>query len=353
MLHPNPAVNRLLWLLQIMLFAGAALLFYKVLFPPLLPLGAAFLLSGLIARPVDKLCEKSKLPRGLSALLLTLGLVAALGLGGWLLGKLAASQVKSLFQQLPALIEGLQNSLSALQDRLERWMPNQRSLPDAFSPEEWLASLQPPQLDLAAIAGSLGWAAASLPNLLLTAVFTLAATVLLTSQRSEILGFVRRQLPPRLLEAVRKLRSYLTDALAGWFKAQGILAAVTFVLLLAGFFFLRVQGAVLLAFVIALLDALPVLGAGVFLIPWALVELLLGYPGRAAGFALLYAAVVAVRNLLEPHVVGKQIGLHPFVSLVSFYIGWRLAGIWGMLLAPCLVLILVKLQEWGYHRLWR
>ena len=103
----------------------------------------------------------------------------------------------------------------------------------------------------------------------------------------------------------------------------------------------------------SLLDTLPILGAGLFLLPWALVELLLGSTGRAAGLALLYAAAVAVRNLLEPHVLGRQIGLHPFVSLVSVYYGWRLAGFAGMLLAPCGVLILVKLQEWGYSKLWR
>ena len=124
-------------------------------------------------------------------------------------------------------------------------------------------------------------------------------------------------------------------------------------LLLAGFFFLRIEGAVLLAAMIALLDALPLFGAGVALVPWALAELLLSNPSRAAGLALLFAVILAVRNGLEPHVVGRQIGLHPLVSLISFYLGWRLAGLAGMLLAPILVLILVKLQEWGYSRLWR
>ena len=141
--------------------------------------------------------------------------------------------------------------------------------------------------------------------------------------------------------------------LLGWCKAQGILALVTFGLLLAGLFLLRVQSAVLLSFLITLLDLLPIIGAGLFLLPWALLELLLGNTGRSIGLALLYAAIVAIRNLLEPHVLGKQIGLHPFVSLVSVYYGWRLAGFVGMLLVPCGVLILVKLQEWGYSKLWR
>ena len=353
MLHPNPAVNRLLWLLQAVLLAGAALAFYKVLFRPLLPLGVAFLLSCLIAGPADRLCRRSRLSRGVCALLLTAAVIAALCLGGWLLGRLAAGQLKQLMGALPDLLYGLEEALSALQQRLERRFPGRNPLPQVLSPETWLDALTVPEIDLQSLAGSLGWAASSLPNLLLTAVFTLAATVMCVSYRGEILGFVRRQLPPRLLEAARKLRVYLRDALLGWCKAQGILAAVTFGVLLAGFFLLRVQGAGLLAFVIALMDALPVLGTGLVLVPWALAELLLGQYGRAAGLALLYAASAVLRNALEPHVVGRQIGLHPFVSLVSFYLGWRLAGIWGMLLFPIAALILVKLQEWGYSSWWR
>ena len=104
---------------------------------------------------------------------------------------------------------------------------------------------------------------------------------------------------------------------------------------------------------VALMDALPVLGAGLALVPWALVELILGHYGRALGIAGLFAVILSVRNTLEPQLVGKQIGLHPLAALLSFFAGWRLAGLPGMLLGPILALILVKLQEWGYSRLWR
>jgi len=353
MLHPNPSINRLLQLFRALLWVGGALLFYKLLFRPLVPLGVAFLLSGLIAGPAHKLKKHSGLPIGLCALLLTLVFIALLCSGSYLLIKLAISQCKVLMAQLPALLESIQKGLDSLQAQLDRRFSSQRAVPDLFSPAQWLNRLQPPEIGLESLADPLSWAASSLPNLLLTAVFILAATIMLTSRRQEILGFVKRQLPPRLLEALQRLKQYLTDALVGWCKAQGILAAVTFGILLTGFFFLRIQAGLLLAFVIALLDSLPLLGAGIVLIPWALMELLLSNPGRAAGLALLFAVLLVVRNALEPHIVGKQIGLHPFVSLLSFYLGWRLAGLLGMVLLPCAMLILVKLQEWGYSKLWR
>ena len=342
MLHQNPAVNRLLWLLYLVLTAGACILFYRVLFRPLLPLAAAFLLSGLIAKPTRALAGRTHLPQGLWALVLTVAVPAVLAVILWVCYRFFAYQTRELIAVLPGMLANLQKRLSTLQDK---YFPGKIG--------DMLPRLQPPALDLGDLADPLGKLAASLPDLLLTAVFFLAATVLFTGYRQEVLCFLRRQFPPRLLQAVRRLRAYLREALWGWCKAQGMLAAVTFGLLLAGFFFLRIEGAVLLAAMIALLDALPLFGAGVALIPWALAELLLSNPGRAAGLALLFAVILAVRNGLEPHVVGRQIGLHPLVSLISFYLGWRLAGLAGMLLAPILVLILVKLREWGYSRLWR
>ena len=353
MLHRNPAVNRLLWLLYLSLAAGAVVLFYRVLFRPLLPLAAAFLLSGLIAKPARALQQRTKLPLGLCALVLTLLALSLVGIGGWFLVRFAFDQAALLLRQLPNLLSDLQESVLALQSRLSRYFPSNSALSKSLLTDPWLTVPEVPKLELSTLADSVGWAAASLPNLLITAVFTLAATVLCTGYRDDILCFLRRQFPPRLLEALRRLRRFLREALAGWCKAQGLLAVITFGLLLTGFFFLRIDGAVLLATGIALLDALPLFGAGVALLPWALAELLLSHHSRAAGLSLLFAVTVAVRNLLEPHIVGKQIGLHPVVSLFSFYLGWRLAGLPGMVLTPILVLILVKLQEWGYSKLWR
>lgn len=349
MLQSNSVLRRLLYLL---LATAATAAFCRFLLPPLLPLLLAFVLSGLLCRPVDVLCKKLPLSRGLCALL-ALVVMAAFTLGFlWILWQMAEPWLSTLPAQLPKLIQQLQDSLSRLQIKLVSLFPTLRQFPQ-FSPSRTSEAIPLPALDLQAITGPLGRAASSLPDILLTTVFVIAATVFLTGQRTEILSFVKRQLPPKMAAILSRLRQDVGGLLLGWCKAQGILSAVTFALLSAGLLLLRVQNPLLLAVVIALADTLPIIGAGLFLLPWALGELLLGGTGRAAGLALLYAVTVAVRNLLEPHVLGRQIGLHPFVSLVSVYYGWRLAGFAGMLLAPCFVLILVKLQEWGYSKLWR
>ena len=93
-----------------------------------------------------------------------------------------------------------------------------------------------------------------------------------------------------------------------------------------------------IAAIIALLDILPVLGTGTVLIPWAVISLLGQNSGRALGLFVLYLLITGARSLLEPKLVGQQLGLPPLVSLVSVYAGLRLFGVLGAVLMPCLVL---------------
>ena len=40
-------------------------------------------------------------------------------------------------------------------------------------------------------------------------------------------------------------------------------------------------------------------------------------------------------------------------SLLGVYVGWRIAGVWGMLLFPLLLMALIRLNERGVLQLWR
>ena len=97
---------------------------------------------------------------------------------------------------------------------------------------------------------------------------------------------------------------------------------------------LKISPAPLWALGVAVVDALPVLGSGTVLIPWTLLLLIQGQYGQALGMGLVYLAAVVVRSVLEPRLVGRQLGLDPLVTLAAFYAGYRLWGILGMILAP-------------------
>lgn len=136
----------------------------------------------------------------------------------------------------------------------------------------------------------------------------------------------------KLLAVFRRFR-----AAAGlWLISQLKLAGFTFCVLLAGFLLLRVAHPPFTAFLVTLVDAFPVLGIGTILLPWSLVCFLQHDVARAAGILGLYITTAVARSLLEPRLVGRQLGLDPLATLVALYTGYRLWGIGGMLLMPLL-----------------
>jgi sporulation integral membrane protein YtvI len=124
----------------------------------------------------------------------------------------------------------------------------------------------------------------------------------------------------------------------GYLKAYLLLFLLTFSELFLGFSILRVEYALLLALLVSLVDLLPVLGVGIVLVPWSIVMLLQRDYRLGAGLLILYGTVLLVRQIMEPRLVGKSLGLHPLITLFASYAGWRLFGVLGMLLGPVLAL---------------
>ena len=126
-----------------------------------------------------------------------------------------------------------------------------------------------------------------------------------------------------------------------------------FELLTALLLLLRVRGAAGIAALTALIDALPVFGTGIVLLPWALGCLLLGDARRGVGLLLAWGVTCLVRSCAQAKLLGDQIGLDPLASLLSVYVGWRVCGVWGMLLFPILLMSLIQLNARGVVHLWK
>jgi len=116
---------------------------------------------------------------------------------------------------------------------------------------------------------------------------------------------------------------------------------------------LRVNNSIPIALGIAIFDALPVLGTGGIMVPWIAIALLNGKIPLAVGLAILYAIVLVVRNIIEPRIVGNQLGLHPLVTLSAIYAGFKLMGVMGMILFPIMVQILAGLHHSKVIQLWQ
>lgn len=282
------------------------------LLPFLLALGAAALLEPLIETARRRL----HLRRSFTAAVLTLVLV------GGVLAVLIVLAVQ-VVEQAVALVSSLPEETARLAGQVS-----------------------------SAVLQEAGRAMGALPQILLACGTTVLAVFFTLSAYPAVMGFFRRQLGSGLARA-QGVKANVFATLGKWLKAECILLAVTFCQLLAGLLLIRQEYALLLAALIALIDALPVFGTGTVLVPWAAAVCLLGNVPKGIALLALFAVISVVRSVLEPKLVAAQAGLPPLASLAAMYVGFCAMGVAGMVLAPVLLLLVKQLHDGGYIRLWR
>ncbi len=186
--------------------------------------------------------------------------------------------------------------------------------------------------------------ASSIPGIFIGMIFTIISTVFLTLDFEKITAFIMRQFSPKVKSIIYDIKEYMIGSLFKLIKAYAMLMALTFLELSIGLSILKLENAIAIAALIAIIDILPVLGTGGILVPWAIIELIRGDIFFGAGLLILYLVITIVRNSLEPKLVGEQIGLHPLATLMSMFVGAKLLGVLGIFLFPIMAITLVKLN---------
>jgi sporulation integral membrane protein YtvI len=185
-----------------------------------------------------------------------------------------------------------------------------------------------------AIAEALGAIVQGLPESIAGVVFGVVAFVYLMADMPGAAAGVRAILPKEWERGAVRALSGAQSALLSYLRSCLVLMAVTFTCLLVGLWALGVASPFALSLVIAFVDALPVFGCGTVLVPWAVWSFAVGRIGRGAGLLILFLVTYLIRQFLEPRLIGRMTGAHPFVALAAVYVGWRLAGVLGLVLAP-------------------
>jgi sporulation integral membrane protein YtvI len=129
------------------------------------------------------------------------------------------------------------------------------------------------------------------------------------------------------------------------------LFVITFVEIFIGLFLLQVKNAAIIAIITALLDLLPIFGTGTILIPWGIYNLFTANYPLGTGLLILYVIIIIIRNILEPKIIGKQIGLHPLIALISVFIGLKLFGVIGIFTLPLSIMLIFKMYDEGIFSL--
>ncbi|MBR6413577.1 MAG: sporulation integral membrane protein YtvI [Oscillospiraceae bacterium] len=323
----------------------AAVLIALALLPLALPFLLAYLFSLGAEPAVTALGRRTRLPRWVRSGLCVTGVFAGVFLLLFFFGQVLWGELLRLVRQLPALFTQLQPTLRSLRDGLEALA---QKAPDGLSVPliRWIGELFDGGAGLlesiySFLSALVSGVVTGVPRFFVTAATTVIATYMTSAALPQVKDWLRRHLPKPWLERLRTVRRKTRTAFSGWCRAQMKLGLIVFSILTLGLWLLGVEFPLLFGALITLLDALPVLGTGAVLIPWALLSFLREQSAQGFGQLALYASASLTRTVLEPHLVGKQIGLPPLVTLMTFYAGYRLFGIPGMLLLP-LAVMLVK-----------
>lgn len=173
-----------------------------------------------------------------------------------------------------------------------------------------------------------------IPGFFVKIVIMVVSTFFIAGDYDKIFDFIKNHLPKEKEASLYTAREYVRNTISIYLKSYFLLFLLTFTELSVGFLILRIPYAILLGLAIALFDILPVLGTGGVLIPWAVILFLMKNTPLAVGILVLYLIITVVRNIMEPRLVGKQIGLHPLATLMAMFLGLKLVGIVGMFLFP-------------------
>ncbi len=336
----QPFVRKSLTLLAVF---GAAWLSLRYLLPLLLPFVAGAALAWAAEPVVAFAAKKCHMPRwlaaGLGVTLLLVLLMAVLAMAGALIVR----ELGQLAGAVPGIMGRAQQALSVLQD----WLLGLAGrLPDGISAfvtqtvlrlfGGGMSLLDEVTKRLPGILTSvLGW----IPDGFLAISTGILAGFMISARLPRMKQSLRTRIPAawrqKYLPAIGRARR----TLGCWLRAQGMLAAVTYGIVTAGFLLLGVPFGPLWALLVALVDAVPLLGTGTILVPWAVAELLQGRYWMATGLVCVYALSAVTRAALEPRLLGKQLGLDPLVTLLALYVGYQIWGVLGMLLAPMLATV--------------
>jgi sporulation integral membrane protein YtvI len=357
--RPSETSGQTLWQeraarLFVSLAVGALVYFFSgTILRLLLPFVLAACLAALLRPLAARMARKSRISPKVVSVLLLIGFLL-------LIGSLVFSGCQRLIWELQRLIdqigtdgEGWSRRISEIMEVLtglsehipflshiresnhamtEFWQQVDARLAEILSDALTRLSSRIPELIASVIR--------AIPSTAIFFLTFLLAAFYLCADLSGIKDSLFRLFPARWQERVGQGAHRLRELGGNYLRAYFLLFLMTFVELLLGFTFLRLPYIVLPALLIALVDILPVLGVGTVLVPWALVELLRGNGGRGGGLLALCAVVLLIRQLTEPRIVGKSIGLHPLATLFSAYAGLQVFGLAGMLLGPAVALLI-------------
>ncbi len=310
-----------------------------------MPFIIAFVISLMIEPAIKYLMRKTNLTRRMSSIIIFL-LVFSIIIGAitWGVVSLISEStnllqtmnlyIAKVYTQIQGVIEKMNATKISISSNIYTLLQNaSREL--LLKTSNWLSNFLTKLIN----------GVTSIPTISIYTVITILSLYFICTDRIYILDFMEHHIPSRWVQKLAKHIKEISKNLGGYLKAEAILILVSFIISVIGLYIFKILGMnvkypLLIALAIGFVDALPILGSGTVMVPWAIILALNGDLRLGISIIVLWVIMSIVRQFLEPKIVSGKIGIHPIFTLIAMYTGFKIIGIMGMLVGPIVLIIL-------------
>lgn len=335
--------------------AGVILLLCVFFLPRVLMFFLPFVIGwiiALIANPLVRFFEeKLKIRRKAGTVFVIIAVIALVVLAGYLIGAKVVQEAVGLVNELPAMWNSLEEDFRTIGKNLDvlysRFPQNIRNTIADISVRmegfmgEIVGQVGTPTIE------AVGNFAKNLPTIIVGIVMCLLSAYFFVAEREYMSVKVKSHMPEAIVYYWDLMARSFKSAVGGYFKAQLKIEIWMYFLLVIGFMVLKVNYVLLIALGIAVLDFLPVFGTGTVLIPWAVIKILSSDYKMAIGLLIIWCGGQLVRQIIQPKIVGDSIGVAPIPTLFLLFIGYKAAGVFGMIIAVPIGIIVGNMYQAG------
>lgn len=307
---------------------------------------------ALIASPLVKFLEKTlKIRRKMSTAFVIIAVIALVIVAGYFIGVRLAEQIVEFIDDVPKLWEAAQGDFAEIGNKFSvayKYLPKELQVTISKivgNVDEYfggvVGTISEPTLE------ALGNFAKNLPNIVIGTIMCLLFAYFYVADREYLPGLLEKVLPKSIINRWDMVKRGFSRAVGGYFKAQLKIEIWMYFLLGIGFSILHVKYAFIIAVGVAFLDFLPFFGTGTILIPWAIIKFLSADYKMVIGLLIIWGVGQFARQIIQPKIVGDSVGLSAMPTIILLFLGYRMAGVVGMIIAVPIGIIVLNLYEEG------
>ena len=321
---------------------GIALFIAKFMFVYLLPFIIGVVIAFAVQSPALWLSERIHLKKQAFAVLLTVIIcIAVLSLaviGIWALG----NKISAIITNMPKIITDFQKSLDSIKNSITDNMKiSGARQKNTFEKIYSSASSSLISNVMSFVSSAAAGLIKNLPAILISSIVTVVASCYIAKDFDRLKNFLIGIISKDKVSKIGDIKKVTFNNTGKFLKGYGLISLITFFELCIALYVLKINNPIFTAFIIAFVDLLPVLGVGTVLLPWSAIKFISGNFYLGFGLLVSYSIIVIIRNFLEPKIIGDQMGINPIFTLVSMFLGLKIAGIAGMLLCPLALTVFI------------